>query len=174
MPRKLLKRIMPDHKEMREHPHLKKFGQRLTEPKLWHLNRHSVAGGVALGVFVGFMPILGQMFVAAALAILVRVNLPLSVMGVWITNPITMAPIYFTAYKVGAWVLEVPVSDQAFTMSWEWFGTEFLGIWQPLILGCLLCGLVAAFLGIVLVRIIWRLMVIRNWIRRKQKNIDNC
>ena len=85
-----------------------------------------------------------------------------------------MAPIYFTLYKVGAWVLQVPVSDQAFTMSWEWFGTEFLGIWQPLILGCLLCGLVAAFLGIVLVRIIWRLMVIRNWIRRKQKNIDNC
>ncbi|RKZ99705.1 MAG: DUF2062 domain-containing protein, partial [Gammaproteobacteria bacterium] len=48
MPRKFLKRIMPDHKTMREHPHLQKFGQRITEPRLWHLNRRTVAGGLAL------------------------------------------------------------------------------------------------------------------------------
>lgn len=87
MPRKFLKRVMPDHKTMQEHPHLQKFGKRLTDPKLWHLNRKSVAGGLALGLFIGFMPIFGQMFIAAALAILFRVNLPIAFMAVWISNP---------------------------------------------------------------------------------------
>ena len=169
MPKKFLRRIMPDHKKMREHPYLKKFGQRLTEPKIWHLNRRSVAGGLALGLFIGFMPILGQMFIAAALAIAFRVNLPLSVMGAWITNPFTVAPIYFFAYKVGAWVLQIPVGQHAFTMSWHWFTNEFLMIWQPLMLGCLICGIIAALLGVVFVRLMWRLIVIRNWLRRRRR-----
>jgi hypothetical protein len=172
MPRKFLKRIMPDHKTMREHPHLQKFGQRLAEPKLWHLNRHSVAGGVALGIFIGFMLIFGQVFVAAALAILFRVNLPLAAMGVWITNPLTIAPIYYFTYKVGAWILDIPVGKYAFELSWDWFSGEFLMIWQPLILGCLICGTIAALLGIISVKLLWRLMVIRNWARRKNKQVD--
>jgi hypothetical protein len=169
MPRKFLKRVMPDHKTMQEHPHLQKFGHRLTEPKLWHLNRKTVAGGLALGLFIGFMPIFGQMFIAAALAILFRVNLPIAFMAVWISNPLTFAPIFFFAYQVGAWILQMPVSQSEFTMSWEWFSTEFLTIWQPFLLGCLICGIIAALLGILFVRIGWRLVVIRSWLRRRAK-----
>lgn len=170
MPRRFLKRIMPDHDTMREHPHLRKFGQRLTEPRLWHLNRRSVAGGLALGLFVGFMPVLGQMFIAAALAILFRVNLPLAAMAVWITNPLTIAPIFFYAYKVGAWVLEIPVEHYAFSPTWEWFTQEFLKIWQPLLLGCTIFGVLSALLAVLFVRIGWRLIVIRSWSRRPHKN----
>lgn len=172
MPRKFLKRIMPDHSAMREHPHLKKFGERLTEPKLWHLNRRQVSQGVALGLFVGFMPILGQMFIAAGLAILFRVNLPFSVMGVWITNPLTVAPMYFFAYKVGAWVLQLPVNSVQFNLSWDWFSHEFLSVWQPLLLGCLICGVLSALLGVFFVRLGWRLVVIRSWLQRARKNLE--
>jgi uncharacterized protein (DUF2062 family) len=167
MPRRYLKRIMPDHRTMREHPHLQRFGQRLAEPKLWHLNRRSIAFGLALGLFVGFMPILGQMLVAAALAIVARVNLPIAVMAVWITNPITMGPIYFIAYQTGAAMLALPVGDHAFTMSWQWFTHEFVAIWQPLLLGCFILGTAAAILGILFVRICWRMIVIRNWLKRQ-------
>ncbi len=170
MPRRFLKRIMPDHEAMRDHPHMRKFGQRLTEPRLWHLNRRSVAGGMALGLFVGFMPILGQMFIAAALAIWLRVNLPIASMAVWVTNPFTIAPIFFYAYKVGAWVLEVPVGQYSFSPSWEWFSYEFLKIWQPLLLGSVIFGTIAALLGILVVRLAWRLIVIRSWIKRPHKN----
>lgn len=170
MPRRFLKRIMPNHETMREHPHLRKFGQRLTEPRLWHLNRRSVSGGVALGLFVGFMPILGQIFIAAALAIWLRVNLPIASMAVWVTNPFTVAPIFFYAYKLGAWVLQIPMQHYAFSLSWEWFSHEFLNIWQPLLLGSVICGIVAALLGILFVRLIWRLVVIRSWLSRPHKN----
>ena len=169
MPRKLLKRIMPDHKTMCEHPHLQRFGQRLADPKLWHLNRRSVAGALALGLFIGFMPILGQMFVAAALAILFRVNLPISAMAVWISNPLTVAPMYFFTYKVGTWILQLPLEKQEFTLSWEWFTSDFLNIWQPFLLGSIVCGLIAAIIGLLFVRLIWRLMVIRSWLIRKRK-----
>lgn len=173
MPRKILKRFMPDHKTMQQHPHLQRFGQRLTDPKLWHLNRRAVAGGAALGLFVAFMPVLGQMFIAAALAIFFRVNLPLAAMGVWVTNPLTIAPIYFFTYKLGAWVLDVPVEQYAFTMTWEWFTHEFLAIWQPLLLGGFICGVIAALFAILFVRLLWRLMVIRSWLKRKKKSITN-
>lgn len=168
MPRRFLKRIMPDSRTLREHPNLQRFGQSLAEPKLWHLNRRSIALGLAIGLFIGFMPILGQMFVAAAMAIVVRVNLPITVMAVWVTNPITIAPIYFFSYQLGAYILELPVSDQAFTMSWDWFVTEFVGIWQPLLLGCFLLGTAAALLAILLVRLCWRIIVLRSWAKRRQ------
>jgi uncharacterized protein (DUF2062 family) len=169
MPRKFLKRYLPDHKTMQQHPHLQKFGQRLTDPKLWYLNRRSIAGGTAVGLFVGFMPVLGQMFIAVALAIFFRVNLPIAAMGVWITNPLTFAPIYFFNYKLGAWVLDVPLGQYAFTMTWEWFTHEFLAIWQPLLLGSFISGVTAALLAILFVRLFWRLMVIRSWLERKKK-----
>lgn len=169
MPRKFLKRFMPDHKTMQQHPHLQRFGQRLADPKLWYLNRRTVAGGAALGLFVGFMPVLGQMFIAAALAIFFRVNLPLAAMGVWITNPLTVAPIYFFTYKLGAWVLDLPVEQYAFTMTWEWFTHEFLAIWQPILLGSFICGVIAALSAILFVRLLWRLMVIHSWLQRKKK-----
>jgi len=95
--------------------------------------------------------------------------LPIASMGVWITNPLTMAPVYFFAYKVGAWVLDVPVERYAFTMTWEWFTHEFLAIWQPLLLGCFICGVISALLAILSVRFFWRLMVVRSWLQRKNK-----
>lgn len=172
MPRKLLKRILPDHKTMREHPHLKKFGQRLIEPKIWHLNRRSVAGGLALGLFTGFLPVLGQMFIAAALAIFFRVNLPIAMFSSWFSNPFTYAPVFFFAYKVGAWILQVPMEHHTFDVSWEWLTHEFLLIWQPLLLGSLICGIIAGLLGIIFVRLIWRIMVVRNWLKRRKNKLS--
>jgi uncharacterized protein (DUF2062 family) len=167
MPRRILKRFMPDHKTMQQHPHLQRFGKRLTDPKLWYLNRRSIAGGAAIGMFVGFMPVLGQMLIAAALAIFFRVNLPLATMTVWISNPLTIAPIYFFSYKLGAWVLDIPLEPHAFTMTWQWFTHEFLVIWQPVLVGSLISGVIAALLAILFVRLFWRLIVIRSWLKRK-------
>ena len=71
------------------------------DPNLWHLNRHSAAGGFGIGLFFAFWPVPFQMWLSAFAAIPLRVNLPLSVATVWLTNPITMPPIFYGAYKVG-------------------------------------------------------------------------
>jgi uncharacterized protein (DUF2062 family) len=38
---------------------------------------------------------------------------------VWITNPITMPPIFYGCYKLGAWILDVSI-EKDFVMSLEY------------------------------------------------------
>ena len=69
MPRKFLRKYLPDPMRIQEHKHLRMFGQRLADPNLWHLNRRSIAGGTAIGLFCAMLPMPFQMLPAAALAI---------------------------------------------------------------------------------------------------------
>lgn len=63
---------------------------------------HKIALGLALGILIGFVPIMGiQMAVVLPFAVLFRANKTAAVGGVWITNPITVIPIYFLNYRVG-------------------------------------------------------------------------
>jgi uncharacterized protein len=63
---------------------------------------HRIALGMALGIFVGILPIMGiQMTVVAIIALPLRGNLKAAVAGVWISNPITFLPMYWGYYKFG-------------------------------------------------------------------------
>ena len=169
MPKKFIKRWMPDHEKIRNHPRLNKiFGKLLHDPNLLHLNRRSVSGAFFVGLFMAFVPLPSQMIFAAAVAILLRVNLPISVGLVWLTNPITMPPVFYFCYKVGSWILQTPVRQHSFELTWAWLGTELGAIWAPFLLGCFICGLVSAIAGFALIRLIWRCHVARQWKARKQ------
>jgi uncharacterized protein (DUF2062 family) len=170
MPKKFIKKWMPDHEKIRRNPQLNKlFGTLLHDPNLLHLNRRSVTGAFFLGLFMAFVPIPFQMLPAAAGAIWWRVNLPISVGLVWITNPITIPPLFYFAYKVGAWTLRLPVRANDFNISWDWLTSELAAIWEPFLLGCLICALVSATLGAITIRLLWRLNVVRQWERRKRE-----
>lgn len=66
------------------------------------MDRRSLMGGAAVGLFVAFTPTFPfQMLLAAAGAIWFRVNLPLAVTACWITNPLTAVPIYMSAWRLG-------------------------------------------------------------------------
>jgi uncharacterized protein (DUF2062 family) len=75
----------------------------------------SIAGGMALGIFIGLTPTFGfQMIPAAFFAALFRVNILAAVVAVWITNPFTAAFIYYTEYMLGTVILPFgPGSDTA-------------------------------------------------------------
>jgi uncharacterized protein (DUF2062 family) len=61
-----------------------------------------IALGVAVGVWTAFTPFLGlHMFMALAIAALVRANKALAVLFVWVSNPFTMIPVYTASYLVG-------------------------------------------------------------------------
>jgi uncharacterized protein (DUF2062 family) len=172
MPKKFIKRWMPDYEKIRSHPHLNKlFGKLLHDPNLLHLNRRSVSGAFFVGLFMAFVPLPSQMIFAAAAAILLRVNLPISIGLVWLTNPVTMPPVFYFCYKVGAWVLHTPVTKHTFELSWAWLQTELGSIWQPFLLGCFICGLASAVLGAAVMRLLWRWHVIKQWNARKQRRV---
>lgn len=173
MPKKIIRRYLPDHDTLKSHKHLRCFGDLLHDPNIWHLNRRSVSGAFAVGLFNAFIPVPFQMILAAGAAILMRVNLPISVALVWITNPVTMGPMFYFAYKVGAWTLQMPPTEFEFELSIEWLMNGLGAIWQPFLLGCLILGTTCATLGFVAMRVVWRLHVfqyIKKRRLRKKKN----
>jgi len=167
MARKLLKRLLPDPHRIRDHVHLRRFGNRLHDPLLWHLSRRSVPGAFSIGLFVAFIPLPFQMVIAAAMAIAARVNLPLSIALVWVTNPFTMPPLLYFAYKVGARLLSAPARAIHIEPTLDWLVSELQAVWAPLLLGCLVCGLTAAVFGNLFIRGFWRCHVARQWQARK-------
>ncbi len=169
MARKLLRRFLPTPAAIKNTPALRFLGGLLHDPNLFHLNRHSVSLAFFVGIFVAFLPLPGQMPLAALLALWVRCNLPLSVMLVWISNPVTMPAIFFSTYQFGRWLLQSPPVHASLELSWDWLVTEFALIWKPLLAGSVLCGLLFGALGYVVMQLFWRWNVAKNWQLRKKR-----
>jgi len=169
MPKKFFRRYLPGPGRLREHRSLRfALGELIHDPNLWHLNRRSVSGAFAVGLFLAWIPLPIQMVCAGLLALLLRVNLPLSVVLVWTTNPVTMGPMYWAAWRLGSGLLGVPHVSVKFEPSIAWLGAEVAQIWQPLLLGCVILGIVSAIAGYTISRLFWRYHVIRALLHRRK------
>lgn len=83
------------------------WGHKIFDSNLWKVNKRSVVGGLALGLFVAFMPTIGiQMVLAAFGAICFKVNLPIALAACWVTNPLTALPIYLAEWRLGRYLLD--------------------------------------------------------------------
>ena len=169
MPRRLFKRYMPDPTSIREHKSLRFFGKLLHDPNLWHLNRHSVARAMGVGLFAALIPMPMQMLLAASLAIPLRGNLPIAVSLVWLTNPLTMPPVFFVTYMTGAWLLQVPPRSLPDSITVEWVTGQLAILWQPFLLGSVVCAIVLGLLGYCSTLFYWRWWVGRQWRRRSHR-----
>jgi uncharacterized protein (DUF2062 family) len=93
-------------RETRKDPHEKGLLRRIVS-KLLDIVRqkdppHKIALGLALGIFVGFLPIMGiQMVVVSLIALPLRANLKGALVGVWMSNPLTFIPLYYGNYLFG-------------------------------------------------------------------------
>ena len=163
MPKHLIKRLTPDTEKVRSHKYLRIFGSLLHDPSLWHVNRRSVAMAFANGLFWAMMPIPFQMVAAAAGAILLRANLPISVALVWLTNPLTMPPIFYATYRIGAFLLGAPPVAGSAEFSLEYLEHSLSVIWAPLLLGSIVTGMVLGALGYAVLRLLWRQNTLKRW-----------
>lgn len=170
MPRRTIKRIVPAPESIRANKSLGFLGSLLHDPNLFHINRKSAAGAFAVGLFMAFVPIPSQMIVAAIVAGIIRVNLPLSVGLVWISNPLTMAPMFYFAYKVGVWATGAPEYDFAFELSMEWLKNSIITLGPAFLVGCFICATVCSLLGYFSIRLLWRWSVVRDWQKRQNQN----
>jgi uncharacterized protein (DUF2062 family) len=169
MPRKKLKQLAPSPARLKEIRLLGLLGGLLHEPNLWHINRYSASMAFFVGLFCAMLPFPGQTLVAALLAIQLRCNLPLSVVLIWVTNPLTVAPIFYTAYKLGALILDTPMTVSEVGFGIEWLRDRLEQAWKPLLLGSLLCGLFLGSLGYFVINMLWRWRVAVHWRRRKRR-----
>ena len=182
MPKHLLRRYLPSPDRIIAMPGMQRFAPHLSDPRLWHLNRRSVVGAMYWGLFCAFLPIPLQFLPAALGAIFFRVNLPLCIGLVWLSNPLTTIPILYVAYALGSTVLGVPMLDmrqigQLFSQLIRWVmqtgpnpfisNSNAMFLW-PLIIGLLLEAVIVSIIGGITTNILWRRMVIRHWRQRHQ------
>lgn len=169
MPKKTIKRFMPDHQTIKDNKYLKVFGALLHNPNLWHLNRHSVAKAFAIGLFFAFIPVPFQMVLAAGSAIIFHANLPLSIALVWLTNPLTMPVIFYVCYLMGTLLLAVPEKKFVFEANWQWVVDSLSTIGPAFLVGCLFLAVVFSILGYFGIHSLWRYSVIKAWKSRPHK-----
>ena len=169
MPRKILRRLAPSPQKLRDIRSLRPLGEWIYEPNLWHITRTSSSRAFAIGLFSAMVPIPGQVFIAAFMAVRLKANLPISIALIFITNPLTMPVIYYLAYKLGAQLLGEPVLPVAFEISWQWLSDSLGAIWAPFLLGCAVMGLALAGIGWLFINALWRWRVSREWRKRRDR-----
>lgn len=171
----MIKRYLPTRESIKQNRLLRWLGPRIHDPLLWHVNRNSVARGVAIGVFFGFLVPVMQIPAAAIVALAVRANLWVAALATLVSNPFTYGPIYILAYRIGASILPPVaadnrvVDDHAVTaLQWIVEAINWLtGIGRPLVLGMLIMAVVGAIVGYFGVLLGWRINVIAK--RRRQR-----
>ncbi|MCV2883906.1 DUF2062 domain-containing protein [Aestuariibacter sp. AA17] len=174
MPKKIIQRFLPDHQTIKQQKFLSLFGSVLHDPNLWHLNRRSASGAFGIGLFFAFWPVPFQMWLSAASAIPLRVNLPLSVATVWLTNPFTMPPMFYGAYLVGTAILGAPATEFQFELSWQWVVMSMETIGPAFLLGCAVCSVFFGLVGYFGLNYLWRYSVKKAWKLRQQKRRESA
>ncbi len=145
------------------------FRHLLHDHNLWGIRRKTVVPAVALGIFIAFLPIPGHMLVAVLISLVIRSNIPVAALSTFVVNPITIGPIYYFSYLVGAKLLGIEPGPFAIELSIDWLTGTFVSIWQPLLLGCVLAGAICALIAYVLLDAFWRLSL-AGYKTRKRKD----
>lgn len=74
-----------------------------------HGNPHYLALGMAIGVFVGMTPTFPlHTAIAVPISHLFRGSKRAAMLGVWISNPVTLPFCYYAAYKLGMFLMDKP------------------------------------------------------------------
>lgn len=132
------------------------LGERLFHTDLWVPRAHSAAAGLALGTFIGFTPTMGvQVLLAGIAAYLLRVNVPLALLGAFFTNPLTAPVIYAFEYKLGLWLVGLPARQEL--EGYSALLQNFARHAKPLWAGALVLGGAAAVVAYSIVLALWHL-----------------
>lgn len=142
----------------------------------------AIAGGFALGTFIAFTPTVGlQMFLGAIFATMLNLNRPAAIIPAWITNPVTIPPIFAFNYWVGYLVLGGPsvtsvyhqlidICTKLATLNMFQISEQFMAfinlgkeIVVPLIVGSVVVGAVFAVIAY------WLALRIMFYINRKRR-----
>jgi uncharacterized protein (DUF2062 family) len=179
--KKLFNRFLPDPEALLRNRWLRWLGPRLLHRRLWHFSRRGVALGVAVGVFFGFLIPLAQIPLAAGVAVLLRANVPTAVAGTLVTNPVTFAPVYLFAHRLGDALLDTgeaaPDPEAIFAVEaqsakapagwWTVARDRILGVGKPLLLGLTVLAVSCGALTYLAIMIVWRLRTAWTWRRRR-------
>ena len=141
-----MKATLKKYSPKRENVNLGWLNKHLTDPELWKWNKKSIAKGLAIGLFCAFLPVPIHILLAGILAVTFSANILLSLLVVWVNNPITIVPIFYFTYKLGASIIGVEM-DPEFEFSFGYLMDNFWSATLALWVGGLITSIVSATLG---------------------------
>ena len=146
---------MPRRKHLKGGRLHRLLGDKLFSADLWKPSRRTVAGGLALGIFIGLTPTMGaQIILTGIAAYFLRVNIPVALAGSFVTNPLTAAIIYPLQYRFGVWLVGIPDANEL--EGYTGMLRSFARYAKPLWVAGLLTGGVAAAFAYGVVTLLWR------------------
>jgi uncharacterized protein (DUF2062 family) len=160
MPRRVFTKLRPVGEKVRHGWAARVAGPRLRDPRLWALNRRAITTAVGVGVAIAFTPLPMHLLVGLLAAILWRLNVPAMVGTLLVANPLMAVPMYYFAYRVGAWLLRSAPHHFHFELSWAWLASGMGGAWKPFLLGSLVCSVVGGLTAKYLLELVWRISTI--------------
>lgn len=172
--RRWLKRVTPDRQALEKIWCLKHLSALFGERGCFTFNRSGVTRAFALGLFIAFIPptplLPVHLVVCAMLGVYFRLNLPVLVATVFISNPFTWLPQVAGSIWVGAKLMGLDLMPFLHSISHGNLWREISELWPPLLLGALVLGLTAAAAGYLLAQGVWRARVIYHLRRRRARS----
>ncbi|WP_413925864.1 DUF2062 domain-containing protein [Candidatus Accumulibacter phosphatis] len=150
-----LRALVPSREQLAANPWLRGLAPYLADPKLWHWSRRGVAMGVAIGLFIGFLIPVAQILLAAAVAVFLRANVAVAAAGTLVTNPLTVPPIYYAAYHLGAWATGASPTAAISLADPTSIGANLGAIGIPLFAGLAIAASFAAVASYLLISQVW-------------------
>lgn len=176
--RRWLKRVTPDRRVLEKHWCLKHFTTLLLDRGSWTFNRSGVTRAFALGLFIAFIPptplLPLHLLICTLLGVLFRLNLPVLLTTVFVSNPFTWLPQVAGSIWVGAKLLGLDLMPFLHAVSHQSFWSDLGELWAPLLLGALVLGLTAAGAGYLLAQVAWRARVIYQLRRRRARALGRA
>lgn len=169
MPRRFFKKIALKRQHFADRWYLAPFTHLLHDTRLWGIRRRTIVPAFALGLFISFLPVPGHVVIAVLLALLLRVNIPVAALTTFVSNPVTIGPMFYLAYRIGRFLLGFPEHEFSIELSFDWLAHSFGNIWAPLTLGCLLCGSLAAVIGFLVLDALWRASIAEYLDKRRRR-----
>lgn len=149
-----------------DNPWLSRFRPWLERQDVFSFTREPLARGVAIGMLCGLIPGPLQILGALVLCVWLRGNVIAAALATAYTNPLTIVPLYWLAFQLGALLLPgaqtmppfvVPQGD--FTQWLAGLGAWMTALGWPLLLGLPLLGLLLAANAYALVQLFFLIPV---------------
>ncbi|MFL0356286.1 DUF2062 domain-containing protein [Erythrobacter sp. GH1-10] len=165
---------MPTRDEMARNKYLAPIAHRFLSPELWRFTRRSVPRGVALGLFSAFIIPVGQIFLAAFLALPSRANVPLATLVTFVTNPFTIAFWAVLANRVGSFTLQIDAATSGIANeqleSGAWQGViDVFEVAGVTVVGFGVLAVLSASIGYLIASAAWRIIIARRRAKRLKK-----
>ena len=169
MPRRFFRKFAVKRHALSQKWFMTPFQHMLHDQRLWGIRRKTVVPAFSLGLFVAFLPFPLHFVIAALAALALHVNIPVATLTTFVVNPLTVGPLFYFAYRVGAALLRIEPGPFFVELSVDWLTNVFVSVWQPLLLGCVLLGSIAALFGHIALDGLWRYSIHDYKTRKRNK-----